>query len=176
MQALIDFIIRNLLQLWPIARVYEWQVAIMVRRGKIHRSLSPGLHWRWWFFDEARTYPAAECVVALAAGALTTADGRSIVVDGNIGYRMVDMARNYRACWNIEKSLAGLAAGVLCSELAQRHWPALAGVGRVQVENELKARLNRETESWGIEISRVHLVACVEARQHRHFVDGSLTR
>lgn len=44
MQALIDFLIRNLMALWPLARVNEWNRAILVRLGKIRRetSCAPG--------------------------------------------------------------------------------------------------------------------------------------
>lgn len=174
MQALIDFIIRNLLALWPIAQVYEWECGMMVRRGKIQRVLSPGLHWRWWFIDEKRTWAATECVISLPTGAVTTADGESIAIDGNLGYRLHDIVMSWRTCWNMDASVKALAQGVICSHLATRTWPELQGDARKTVEAHLVTLLNEQTAVWGIEVSRVHLVACVRARQHRHFIDGAL--
>lgn len=176
MQALIDFIIRNVLQLVPFARVYEWQVGMMVRKGRIQRDLAPGIHWRWWFIDEARTWPRVECVVSLSTGAVTTADGESIAIDGNIGYAMVDIAKAFRRVWNTEASVKALAMGIICSTIAQRPWRDLQGDSRAPLEAELLEKVNAATTEWGIAIKRVHLVACVRARQHRHFLDGTLGR
>jgi len=176
MQALIDFIIRNLLALWPIAQVDEWKCAMMVRNGKIHRPLPPGLHWRWWFIEKKIDYPKTEVVLSLATCSITTSDGKAIAVDANLGYRLVDLATNYRTIWNAELTLKAMAAGVICSDLAQRPWLELQGTHRRDREADLLSTLRSATAQFGIEIVRVHLVACVEARQHRHFVDGALSR
>src|SRR3954465_3240150 len=134
MQYLIDFIMRNLLQLWPIARVYEWEQGMIVRRGRIQRVLSPGLHWRWWLVDEKRVWPSTEVVITLPTGAVTTADGESIAIDGNVGYVLVEMLKSYRTVWSMDSSLKALAAGVICSELATRQWTDLQGDVRGAIE------------------------------------------
>ena len=176
MQALIDFLIRNLLALWPITQVDEWQAAMMVRNGRIHRVLSPGLHWRWWFIEKKVQYPATEVVLSLPTCSVTTRDGRAIAVDANFGYRLVDIAKNWRSIWNLEKTLTAAAAGIICSEMATKDWSELQGAARRDREAEIMASLNAFAAERGMVVARVHLVACVEARQHRHFVDGSLAR
>jgi regulator of protease activity HflC (stomatin/prohibitin superfamily) len=176
MQALIDFLIRNLLALWPIACVDEWQRAMMVRNGRIHRSLAPGLHWRWLFVERVIQWPASEVVLSLATASITTADGRAIAVDANLGYRLVDIAKNWRTMWSLEKSVVAMAAGIICSNLALRAWEELQGEQRKERERDILVALNATSVGFGVEVVRVHLVACVEARQHRHFVDGTLAR
>jgi regulator of protease activity HflC (stomatin/prohibitin superfamily) len=176
MQALIDFIIRNLLALWPIAVVDEWHIAMMVRNGRIRRTLGTGLHWRWWFIEKKIEWPSSEVVLTLATASLTTADGRAVSVDANLGYRLRDIARSWRGVWNLETSIRGTASGVMCSLLATKRWAEFQGVSRVDREREIRETLNAALTSYGVEIVRLHLVACVEARQHRHFIDGSLAR
>lgn len=176
MQALIDFIIRNLLAVWPIVQVDEWQAGMMVRKGRIHRPLGPGLHWRWLFIEKRIQWPRSEVVISLPTSSITTADGKAIALDANIGYRLVDIIRCWRNVWNLERSIAAAAAGIMCTELATRVWADLQGPRRSERERELRVAFSAMAETFGVEIVRVHLVACVEARQHRHFVDGSLAR
>ncbi|HEX8321025.1 hypothetical protein [Longimicrobium sp.] len=54
MQALIDFIIRNLMAFWPLARVNAWEIGLRVRLGHVREELRTGIHWRWPFLDEVR--------------------------------------------------------------------------------------------------------------------------
>src|SRR3954470_1619512 len=103
---------------------------MMLRRGRIHRTLTPGLHWRWWFVDEKRTWSGTEVVITLPTGAVTTADGESIALDGNIGYRLVDIVQSWRTCWSIEASLKALATGIICSHIATRAWTEIQGEQR----------------------------------------------
>lgn len=96
MQALIDFLLRNLRALWPIEAVDEWQRAILVRGGLIVRELEPGLRWRWPFLDRVVTWPASEVVLDLGTSTITTADGITAALSGNLSYQLVDMAKAWR--------------------------------------------------------------------------------
>jgi regulator of protease activity HflC (stomatin/prohibitin superfamily) len=176
MQALLDFVIRNLLSLWPIVQVNEWERAAMVRNGRIQRALSAGLHWRWLFIERKIDWAGTEVVISLATCSITTRDGKAIALEANLGYRLIDIVKSKRSLWSMETSLKAAAAGVVCSELSQCAWTEMQGVNRKEREAALLATLKELAAPWGIEIVRVHLVACVEARQHRHFIDGSLSR
>lgn len=149
---------------------------MMMRNGVIHRVLTPGLHWRWWFIERKIEWPTSEVVLSLPTCSVTTSDGRAIAVDANFGYCLIDIALSWRRIWNMEMSLKAAAAGILCSELAQRTWVDLQGDARKAREEEIRVALDTFGRTVGLTIPRLHLVACVEARQHRHFVDGALTR
>lgn len=174
MQALIDFLIRNLLALWPIARVYDWQVAARIRKGRIREELTPGLHWRWWFVDEVKTYPRTEQVVDVQAGAVTTTDGQSVVVSANIGYTVQSLGTLWRRVWNVDSSIKALAAGRILSDVAQRSWEDLHGNARADLEATLRAAINSAVSGWGVTIERVHLTDCVKSRAHRVYLDKPL--
>ena len=173
MQALVEFILRQLAALWPIARVYEWDLAFMVRNGRITRDLQPGLHWRWLFAEEVRRYPRRECTLDLESAAITTTDGVAVALSANLSYQMVDLRRCWRTVWNIEKTMAQAALGRLCSSCASRSYPELIARG---VEEALLLEMNRDLgEGWGISFTRLHLTDCVKLRAHRHYVDGMKT-
>lgn len=173
MQSLIDFILRQLSALWPIARVYEWDAAFMVRNGRITRELATGLHWRWWFIEEMRRYPKRECTVDLESAAITTSDGVAVALSANLSYEMVDISKCWRNVWNLEVTMAKTALGRLCSSSSRRSYEQLMARG---TESELLAEMQRELgEPWGIRFTRLHLTDCVRLRAHRHYMDGMKT-
>jgi regulator of protease activity HflC (stomatin/prohibitin superfamily) len=171
MQALIDFIIRNLLQLWPIARVYSWQQGMRVRRGVIREELGPGLHWRWWFIDEVNTWPATQQALDLATASITTTDGVAVSISANVAYRMISIRLMWLHVWNTQKTLGQLVLGEIATQCAQRAWAELRDQ-RVTLESSLVTAINARVIPWGIEIDRVHLTDLVITRGHRHYVDG----
>jgi regulator of protease activity HflC (stomatin/prohibitin superfamily) len=175
MQALIDFIIRNLLALWPIARIYDWQVGMVVRGGRITRELGPGLHFRWWFIDEVKTYPSTDIGLDLPTGSITTLDGVPISVSANLTYRMTSIAQAWRSLWNCENTLKLIAIGELTSYCAQRTWQTLCE-DRALHETRLRERLDAAALQRGCTIVRLSLTDCIRTHAHRQYIDGSLAR
>jgi hypothetical protein len=139
MQALVDFIVRNLMALWPIAMVEEWEIAVMMRNGRIHRTLGTGLHWRWLFIEECKTWPSQEIVIDLPVGSCTTADGHTLTVSANLGYKVADYTTYLRSVWNGEASIKATAIGFLTSTVAGKDWQVMA-TDRKGFERELCAR------------------------------------
>jgi regulator of protease activity HflC (stomatin/prohibitin superfamily) len=172
-QALVDFIVRNLLQLWPIVLVKEWEVAVMLRCGRIHRKLGTGLHWRWLFIEEGKKWPGQECVIDLPVGSCTSADGRTLTVSANLGYKVTDYVTYLRAVWYGEASVKATAIGFLTSTVAGKNWTAMAA-DRKGFERELRDLLQEVVGPWGVEVTRVYLTDLVEARQYRLFSDGKV--
>ena len=172
MQALIDFIIRNLVAIQPWCRIDAWNTAVRVRWGILKEELTPGFHWRIPFIDEIRTYPRTECVADLKTAAITTKDGESVVVSGNVGFRCLSIRQMWETVWSADDSLRQLALGRLASECANREWSELHGEGRARLEAELRDAVNASVAQWGVEVTRVHLTDCVKSRQSRLFVDG----
>lgn len=170
MQALIDLIMRNLRTLWPLCRVYEWQLAMMVRNGRILRLLTPGLHWQWPFVDEVYTWTRAESAIDLASGGITTRDGIGLTLSGNLAYRAVNIVPLWTKVWGIEATLRNVALGIITSHCLALTWDEVRA--RDGIEATLLERIRTETAEWGVEITRLHLTDCIATRGHRHFVDG----
>src|SRR5688500_17486861 len=125
MQALIDFIIRNLLALWPITRIDQWQQGLLVHGGIVKRELGPGLHWRWWFVEEVKKWPANTVCVDLATAAITTTDGVPDAVSANVMYHMTSIRLMWLNIWNTEHTLKNVALGVIATTCATETWESL---------------------------------------------------
>lgn len=171
MQAFIDFLIRNLLQLWPIARVYSWQQGLRVRRGVVREELTAGLHWRWWFIDEVKTWPSNQQALDLATASITTTDGVAISVSANVAYRMVSIRLMWLNVWDTVRTMKQLALGEIASHCAHRPWAELRDQ-RPVLEAALVIAINARVAPWGLIVERVHLTDLVITRGHRHYVDG----
>lgn len=172
MQALIDFLIRNLLALWPLARIYSWQQGLRVRCGIVREELDAGIHWRWWFIDEVKTWPITTIAADLDTAAVTTRDEIAVAISANLAYRVSSVRRVFLGSWNTEIALKQIALGIIASYCASRSWSELT-TNRRQIEAHLVDELNsRVGTDWGLLIERVHLTDLVRARPHRHYVDG----
>lgn len=156
MQALIDFIVRNLVGLLPFVRVEAWNKAVRVRWGVLKEELEPGFQWRIPYVDDIRTYPQTECVADLRTAAITTTDGEAVVISGNIGFRCVSIRQMWETVWSVDDSIRHLALGRLSSECALRAWSDLHGAGRAALEEEMRVSLNASVSGWGVEVTRVH--------------------
>lgn len=175
MQALIDFLVRNALKFWPLARVYSWQQGLLVRAGLIVRECPPGLSWRWPFLDEVLTWPSTEQSYDLETAAITTTDGEAVALSANLALRLTSIRQLYETVWNTEATIRRLALGEIASYCAQQAWPALQGE-RAALEATILARLNAQCRAWGFVVTRVRLTDLVRARPHRHYVDGLPSR
>lgn len=170
MNALFEWIFKQISALWPLTIVEEWRCAFLLRNGIIIKDLTPGLHWRWLFIEKIITFPKSECGLDLGTSAIITRDGKSVVISANLGYRVTDLALNYRKLWHSENSLAKLALGRMASHCAGMSLEELQN--RVLTENQILENLNSMVCEWGLEIPRFHLTDCVTARSLRHYIDG----
>lgn len=172
MQALIDFLIRNLLAVWPVARVRSWEQGLRIRAGIAREDLPPGLHWRWPFVDEVRTWPANDIGLDLSTAAITTRDGVACAVSANCVYRMRSIRAMHLRLWNTETTLRQIAAGVMASTCAGKAWASLQA-DRPALEAEIREAVNGALAEAGVEVLRLHLTDLVVVRPHRHYLDGA---
>lgn len=172
MQAFIDFLIRNLLELWPIARIDEWETGIRVRCGHIRETLTPGLHWRWLFVDKVITWWSTEMSCALATGCVTCTSGESVVVGANVRYRVDDYAKAKRTIFDLTATLKRNLVGMICSEVASRSWTELSG-HRADFEKQLMAVVGEQAERWGLFVTAIDLTDLARTKPLHHTSDGT---
>lgn len=172
MQALIDFLIRNLLHLWPVARLYTYQRGVRVRCGHMRETVGPGLHWRWWFIDQFWITNISEKTIDLPCGSVTTADGRPCTISGNLSYVIENPALLWKNVNDFDGSLGNLALGRLCTFASTQSWEELGR--RSSLEEEVLSVLREELKNWGVKPTRFHLTDLVEARHWRLFGDSPI--
>lgn len=171
MQPLIDFIIDNLLALWPIARVEFWETALRVRFGKDKDILQGGrLHWRWPFADEIEKEPTVIQTLNLAACSVMTSDGKSITISGNVSFRVVNIRKYWRTIHDGHDTLGNILAGRLASvcmgnDFKTLHWEW------DELHEEVRGSLQKAVTKYGIRIVGVDLTDFVPTKQYRLYLD-----
>lgn len=171
MEAFIAWITKNLLALWPIARIYSWERGIRLRGGIIAGELlNPGLHWRWWFIDEVYRSSYVDQTLDLLTPAIVLTDDRTVVASGNVVYRIVDVRKQWMSVRDLDANMRNLALGILASVLTTYSWPDLRGK-RVEVESAIAERMARQTAAWGIDVRSVFITDLAPTKVIR-LVDG----
>lgn len=78
-------------RLLPFTVVHQYQNTGVFRFGKYHRTLGPGLHWRWPFAEDLVTEDICIKTLALDFQTVTTKDNNAVVVCGIVRWRIVDV-------------------------------------------------------------------------------------
>lgn len=172
MQAFIDFIVKNMMALWPIARVDEWETGIRVRNGLIRETLAPGLHWRWLFIDHVLTWWSTEMSCALATGVVTCASGEAVCVSANVRFRVVDYAMSKRTIFDLQATLKRNLVGMICTAVASRSWTDIAD-HRDALGTSLLASVRETAAAWGLAVTAIDMTDLAKTRPLHHSSDGS---
>jgi regulator of protease activity HflC (stomatin/prohibitin superfamily) len=172
-QALIDFLVRNLLALWPIAVVQFNERAIRIRMGLIVEELEPDWYWRWPFFEKVLKCPATWDWIDLQFGDVPTNDGVQATFSANVEYRILSPALLWSNITDPDTNLSRLALGSLASLVARKDWAALAA-NQPSLRTWLRKQLTAETKGCGVEVGRVRITNLVQARPIRILADGGV--
>jgi len=142
--------------------VKAWEVAVVLRLGKYHRTLGPGLHFVLPFHIES---VAAEWTVPyprqLAPQPLTTADGVQVVVTAVVTTRCVDARKLVCLSGGHEAAILDSAGGTIATHVAATRWSELT---TPKFARELTAAVDVASREWGLEALRVQLVHLSKAR------------
>lgn len=90
-EKLFEFLAQFGKHLVPFVIVPTYQNAGILRLGRYHRTLQPGLHWKLPFADDPYLENVFLTTVRLQPQTVTTKDNVSVVVAGVVRYQVVDV-------------------------------------------------------------------------------------
>lgn len=137
--------------------VLEWERAVVVRCGKIHRIAEPGLIFTLPFIDGfASIVDMRIRSTAFKAEHVLTSDLVPVNVDAVLFWGVFDAkrasieVRNYEQLvfWVAQTTLRDVMGSISISELSTR---------RVQIDKEVASILERKTSDWGITVESVEI-------------------
>lgn len=168
----IAYIFDKLYLLWPLRIVHSYQQGVRFWLGKDVQELGPGCYFFPPFFGSIEIVDVAEDVITLPVNSITTLDGRSISFSANIVFRIRSARKKYTKVQDFETSLDALASGHLAACARGQTWTDIHA-SQDELEQEVRAKLNRTVRKWGVRIIAVHLTDMVEARSYRLFGDAA---
>lgn len=95
--------------------VQSFETGIRIRFGKKVKKLSSGVYFRLPYFDSIYIQESRLRIVALPLQTLTTKDGKTITLNGSIGYLISDIEVLYDNLYHPEISIQNIAMANITS-------------------------------------------------------------
>lgn len=152
---LIEFLL-NSLEFFRCGEIInEYSAGVVLRLGKFHRVLGPGLHPLIPFYverllvDNIVPHPRP-----LREQSLTTADGRSVIIRAIVTARITDIRKALLAVEGVDGALVDACSGEVARVVCAATWEELhTGT----LADKLTTACRKRGWKWGIEIQEVQL-------------------
>lgn len=140
----------RLFKFWTV--VSPWERAVRVRAGKHTAILDPGWHWVIPVMDVVWIVNQRLRFTSWPAQTLTTADGKSITLAGNVAFRIIDPLAAMQAFQQPEQSIASIVQTTVSEYVRSRD---LTELDADELETECIDYLKRVAEGFTFEFVRV---------------------
>jgi len=162
---LVDFLLQfvHAFRFWFVVR--EYRRGVLLRLGKFHKVLEPGLHWIYPFFiDQVLTDVVAIRTHNLGALAITTTDGKQAGFEAVVTYKIKDIQTAILKVAYVDDAIKDACLGTIGTTLVGYNWDAL-----IQVETLATLTKACRANGWkyGIEILSVQLAGVSTVRSIR---------
>lgn len=137
----------------PFVIVDEYQRGIVLRLGKFHRKLEPGLHWVIPAgIEQPLTHSVVPSTHHLSPQSLTTGDGKNAVLQVVVTWRCHDIRKMLLEVEAVDNAMSDSVYGVVAEYVAKTTWADLSKADALApVKKDIRARAFK----WGIEILQV---------------------
>lgn len=163
---LIEFI--GLFQCWVY--VDEYEEGVILRLGRYHRTVKPGMRWILPFaFENIIVVNVKPEPMYLDLQSLPTADGYACNIQVGIIWRVVDAHLFLIENEDTENLVGMLCSGVVRSSVQGCKWTELC---EVRYPDTLKAPMNRKVRKRGAEIDEVVVQDFASGSANRLWVEG----
>lgn len=109
-----------LMEVPPVAVIDPDQGGVLLRMGRLKRTLGPGWYWKVPFVDKVRKVTVSEQTIDMPNQTVGTLDGRMVTASGYIRYRIVDPAKAILGLYDYDMSLMREAMKEIASVIASR--------------------------------------------------------
>lgn len=164
-----------LTQTWD--RVAFWVVipvgrnGAVLRLGKYHRTLEPGLHWKWPMIEEIREHDTVLTTLRLEPQTLTTKDGTVVVVTAMVRYKIRDLQPYVSDIWDARDVLADTTMGSIRQEIGRA---TLAELLANPPESQVLARVRSKVNRYGFSVMEVTFIDLGQVRTFRIMSHGPM--
>lgn len=159
--------------LLPFTVVHQYNKALILRFGKVHRHIEPGFHFMWPLkIEEVMRLSSAWRIAELQAQALVSRDGKPVIAGIVVTYRVHDLEKAL-----LEINDVFIAAQDSCQATFAEHVLS-TDYDELRTE-EFSAALLKECRvqgfKYGIEIAKVRLHELSPARTVRLVGNGEVS-
>jgi regulator of protease activity HflC (stomatin/prohibitin superfamily) len=131
-----------------------------IKRGSRVKVLTPGIHWYWPIWTTFYCRPANVQTATLPTQALTTLDGKVVVVGGMVRYEFSRERSDVRQALietdDVEGSLEDEALAIFCDFVTTRNLSEIQEK-RTETNRSLTGRLATRLSNYGVRTLRAQL-------------------
>ncbi len=165
-----DLIIGALNHINPFVVVNEYDGAIRIRLGIVKGELKPGLHFKWPFIDNISETQILTTTMSLSEQSITTKDWKSVVCRAVIKYKINNVTILLTKVNDATDAVSDMAKGIIRTEITKRNWE---NCNDETLPKEVKSKVKKEAEKWGIEVIDVTFTDLSETPSFRLFNSNS---
>jgi hypothetical protein len=154
----------RLLVWWVV--VQPWEMGLRVRLGKSRKLLSPGIWFRIPHADTVYKQSTRLRYTTMTPQTVTTRDGFTLTMSGQLGYSIVDIDRLYDTLHQAENALRSMAQGVIADYV---HGHDLADCAPSRVAAGAAAALN--LTDFGLASRTLQLTTFCRVKTYRFIMD-----
>ncbi len=129
---------------------------VVIRSGKFHSVKGPGFCFIIPWTDRMTILTTQVSSMDVSVQELITRDNRSVKVDAVVYFRVVDAAKAFLEVDEYVESTSQTARTVLTNVLSQFELSELLSASE-ELDSRLQTEINKQTEHWGVEITKVEL-------------------
>jgi regulator of protease activity HflC (stomatin/prohibitin superfamily) len=172
---LIEFILDAIRALRFAVTIRSYQRAVILRLGKPHRDLAPGLHFFWPFYIEV---PLSVNVVPetmlIGPQSLTSKDDVPLVISTVVTFSIEDVRKFLLDIEGAHQVIQDSALGVIAGFVMTHTWNEVRGVippdveGKpIDADNEIAKATRRRAKKYGVHIVNLQISDLSRSRSYR---------
>jgi regulator of protease activity HflC (stomatin/prohibitin superfamily) len=132
-----------------------YQRGVVLRLGKPHREVGPGLVWLIpLYVDKLLVENVVLETLPVGPQSLTTLDGKNLVLSTVVSFTIEDVRKFLLEVEGRNEFIEDTTYGIQSKFVMSRTWQQLLDI---DVENELTKAVRRRAKDWGINIHRVQV-------------------
>ena len=151
-ERILDFLATSWDVLRPWVVINDFEGGVVLRFGRYHRELIPGLHWKLPIADSTVTTSTVITTMALRPQTLTTCDNLTVVISAIVKYRITDVRAYLLDIWDSADVLNDLTLGAIKEIVTSVNYSDLQEHG---IEGQVLEVIQSEAEEYGVHIYKV---------------------
>lgn len=162
------------IELFFVCRIVDqWEKGVVLRFGRFHRLVKPGLVWVCPLSIERVILEDTYRKVAnLVPQSLTTADGKGVILSAVVTYRIRDAKRVILHAGGHEEAIVAAVPGTIGELVMGSNWSDL---NTEEFRATVTTTANAVAKGWGVEVEEVRFSNLVAARSLRLFAEQNHT-
>lgn len=149
---LLDFLSQFWTWLRPYELILEYEGGVILRFGKYHKTITPGLWWKWPLAEYAITCHTAITTLRLPSQTLTTKDSHQIGVSSIIKYKIESPKQYLLEIWNSGDVLVDVTMGAIKTVVNEQ---TLEDLIHENTEELILKEVRKECNRYGFRIHKI---------------------